>query len=154
MPRPSTSAAGPADQLVDGFIGHLRSERGVSALTVEAYVSDVRRFLADRGETDLSGLTAAEVSHAVLSQVGVACPCVGAPLRVRGPLVPALLLFGRSRRPRPVGRRVAGVGKATVAVATGHHAERSDAVAAGVRSAEAEALGVDLCRPERDHPTA
>ena len=74
MPRPSKSAADPADQLVDGFIGHLRSERGVSALTVEAYVSDVRRFLADRGESDLSRLTAAEVSHSVLSQVADRAP--------------------------------------------------------------------------------
>lgn len=71
MPRPSTSAA---DQLVDEFVGHLRSERGVSALTVEAYVSDVRRFLADRGESDLSRLTAAEVSHSVLSQVADRAP--------------------------------------------------------------------------------
>jgi integrase/recombinase XerD len=74
MPRPSTSSAGPADQLVDLFIGHLRSERGVSALTIVAYVSDVRRFLADRGETDLWALTAAEVSHAVLSQVAERAP--------------------------------------------------------------------------------
>jgi len=74
MPRPSTSAAGSADQLVDGFIGHLRSERGVSALTVEAYVSDVRRFLADRGDSDLSRLTAAEVSRSVLSQVADRAP--------------------------------------------------------------------------------
>jgi site-specific recombinase XerD len=63
MLRPNTSAAGPAAQLVDGFIGHLRRERGVSGVTVEAYVSDVRRFLADRADSDLSRLTAAGASH-------------------------------------------------------------------------------------------
>lgn len=74
MPRPRTSSAGPAEQLVEGFVDHLRRERGVSALTVEAYVSDVRRFLADRGESDFSRLTAAEVSHSVLSQVADRAP--------------------------------------------------------------------------------
>src|ERR671918_806898 len=66
MSRSSATGTGPAEVLVDGFVGYLRRERGVTALTVEAYVSDVRRFLAHRGE---SGLTAAEVSNAVLSQV-------------------------------------------------------------------------------------
>ena len=62
------SAAGQVD-LLDGFVGYLRRERGVSELTVDAYVSDVRRFLADRGGGELGGLTAAEVSKAVLAQV-------------------------------------------------------------------------------------
>jgi site-specific recombinase XerD len=55
---------------LEGFVGYLRSERGVTVLTVEVYVSDVRRFLAQRGGSDLRGLTAAEVSNAVLGQVG------------------------------------------------------------------------------------
>jgi integrase/recombinase XerD len=74
MPRSSTRAAGPADQLVEGFVGYLRRERGVSALTVEAYVSDVHQFLVHRGKTALNGLTAAEVSHAVLSEVAERAP--------------------------------------------------------------------------------
>jgi site-specific recombinase XerD len=74
MSRSSARAADGADQLVDGFVGYLHSERGVTALTVEAYVSDVRRFLAQRGDSDLTVLTAAEVSQAVLSQVGVRAP--------------------------------------------------------------------------------
>ena len=49
--------------------GHLRSERGVTELTVDVYVGDVRRFLVDRGGGDLSELTAADVSKAVLGQV-------------------------------------------------------------------------------------
>jgi site-specific recombinase XerD len=60
--------------LLEGFIGYLRGERGVTALTVEAYVSDVRRFLADWGGSDVRGLTAAQVSCAVLGQVGERAP--------------------------------------------------------------------------------
>lgn len=64
----------PTEGLLDGFVGYLRTERGVTALTVEAYVSDVRRFLAGRDESDLSGLTAADVSNAVLGQVADRSP--------------------------------------------------------------------------------
>jgi site-specific recombinase XerD len=59
---------------LDGFVDYLRRERGVTELTVEAYVSDVRRFLALRCDGDLSGLNAAEVSNAVLGQVGERAP--------------------------------------------------------------------------------
>lgn len=69
-----SSGTGPVEVLLDGFVAYLRSERGVTALTVEAYVSDVRRFLARRGGSDLSGLTAAEVSNALLSQVADRSP--------------------------------------------------------------------------------
>jgi integrase/recombinase XerD len=74
MSRLSTSGTAPAEVLLDGFVGYLRSERGVTALTVEAYVSDVRQFLAHRGDSDVRGLTAAEVSNAVLGQVGERAP--------------------------------------------------------------------------------
>lgn len=74
MSRLSTSGTTPVEVLLEGFVGYLRRERGVSALTVEAYVSDVRRFLTDRGESDLRRLTAAEVSNAVLGQVGERAP--------------------------------------------------------------------------------
>ena len=69
MSRSSATGTAPAEVFLDGFVSHLRRERGVTALTVEAYVSDVRRFLADRDASDLSGLTAAEVSNAVLGQL-------------------------------------------------------------------------------------
>jgi integrase/recombinase XerD len=65
----SSATATAAEVLLDGFAGHLRRERGVTALTVEAYVSDVRRFLADRDASDLAELTAAEVSNAVLGRL-------------------------------------------------------------------------------------
>ena len=68
------TGAGSVNVLLDGFVGYLRGERGVTALTVEAYVPEVRRFLADRVESGLSGLTAAEVSNAVLSQVADRSP--------------------------------------------------------------------------------
>ena len=74
MSRSIRCGAAAAEGVVDGFVGYLRSERGVTALTVEAYVSDVRRFLDQRGDSDVSGLTAAEVSNAVLGQVGERSP--------------------------------------------------------------------------------
>src|ERR1700684_126130 len=58
-----------AGLLLDGFAGYLRSERGVTELTVDVYVADVRRFLVGRGGGDLSELTAAEAPEAVLGRV-------------------------------------------------------------------------------------
>ena len=52
--RTAAGAAG-SQALLDGFTRYLRAERGVSALTVDAYLSDVRRFLARRGGSDLCG---------------------------------------------------------------------------------------------------
>jgi len=70
----SSSSAGETDRLLEGFAGYLRRERGVSMFTVDLYVADVRRFLADLGNSDLSELTPADVSHAVLGQVGAWSP--------------------------------------------------------------------------------
>ena len=50
MSGSSRRGIGEADLLLDGFAGYLRSERGVTELTVDVYVGDVRRFLVDRGE--------------------------------------------------------------------------------------------------------
>jgi site-specific recombinase XerD len=69
MSGSSGRGIGAAGLLLDGFAGYLRSERGVTELTVDVYVGDIRRFLVDRGGGDLSELTAAEVSKAVLGQV-------------------------------------------------------------------------------------
>jgi integrase/recombinase XerD len=74
MSRSGGAGGVSTEGLVDGFVGYLRTERGVTALTVEAYVYDVRRFLAHGGESGLSGLSAADVSNAVLSQVGDRSP--------------------------------------------------------------------------------
>jgi integrase/recombinase XerD len=54
---------------LDGFAGYLRSERGVTELTVGVYVAGRRGFLVDRGGGGLGELTAADVSKAVLGQV-------------------------------------------------------------------------------------
>jgi hypothetical protein len=69
MSGSSRSGIGAAGLLVGGLAGYLRGERGVTELTVEVYVGDVRRFLVDRGGGDLGELTAAEVPEAVLGQV-------------------------------------------------------------------------------------
>src|SRR5262250_2418364 len=66
----SRSRTAPAEVLLAGFAGYLREQRGVSALTVDAYVAGVRRFLACRGvASSLHELSAAEVSKAVLHEV-------------------------------------------------------------------------------------
>ena len=74
MTRSRTSDTAPEDPLVAGFVGYLRRERGVSELTVEAYVREVCRFVAGLGGSALSELSAAEVSRAVLGQVGGRSP--------------------------------------------------------------------------------
>lgn len=70
----SSSSASETDRLVEGFAGYLRRERGVSMFTVDLYVADVRRFVADLGNSDLRELTPADVSHAVLGQIGARSP--------------------------------------------------------------------------------
>ena len=69
MSGSSRRGIGAAGLLLGGLAGYLRSERGVTELTVDVYVGDIRRFLVDRGGGDLSELTAADVSKAVLGQV-------------------------------------------------------------------------------------
>lgn len=74
MARSDSSAVTPREVVLDGFIGYLRSERGVSELTVEVYVAEVRRFLTGLGASELRGLTATDVSRAVLGEVGLRSP--------------------------------------------------------------------------------
>ncbi len=74
MSRSSSRTVMPSEVLVDGFVGYLRSERGVSELTIDAYVIEVRRFLSGRGGGELRALTAADVSAAVLGEVGRRSP--------------------------------------------------------------------------------
>ena len=70
MARSTTIPPASVQSLLAGFVDYLREQRGVSVLTVAAYVTDVRRFVAGRGDaSSLRGLTAAEVSHAVLGDV-------------------------------------------------------------------------------------
>jgi hypothetical protein len=66
--------ASPVESVLKGFAGYLRDERGVAELTVAAYLPDVRRFLARRRDCDVGGLTAAEVSKAVLGEVASRSP--------------------------------------------------------------------------------
>jgi len=55
--------------LVAGFVDYLREERGLSPLSVEAYRSDVLRFLQRSKRDDVRGLTHVEVSRAVLREI-------------------------------------------------------------------------------------
>ena len=70
----TTAGAAGSQALLDGFTRYLRAEPGVSALTVDAYLPDVRRYLARRGGSDLGEVTAAEVSKAVLGEVAGRSP--------------------------------------------------------------------------------
>ena len=44
MWRSTATSAGSVEALLAGFVVYLREQRGVSALTIDAYVGDVRRF--------------------------------------------------------------------------------------------------------------
>ena len=135
MSGSSRRGIGAVDLLLDGFAGYLRSERGVTELTVDVYVGDIRRFLVDRGGGDLSELTAAEVPEAVLGPGDPLVARLGAALRVLSAFVSPLLLPRRPRRSRPVGGGLAGIGAAAVAAAEGHHSGPGQGLAAGLRSA-------------------
>jgi site-specific recombinase XerD len=54
--------------MVAGYVDFLREERGLSSLSIEAYRSDVHRFLRRCRRDDVRGLTTAEVSRAVLRE--------------------------------------------------------------------------------------
>jgi integrase/recombinase XerD len=62
--RPATKR----ELLVAGYVDFLREERGLSSLSVDAYRSDVQRFLQHSKRDDVRGLTTAEVSRAVLRE--------------------------------------------------------------------------------------
>lgn len=70
VPAPiSAHAATKRDVLVDGFVDFLREERGLAPRSIEAYRSDVLRFLQRSERDDLRGLTPVEVNRAVLREV-------------------------------------------------------------------------------------
>jgi integrase/recombinase XerD len=84
--------AWPVESLLKGFAGCLRDERGVAELTVAAYLPGVRRFLARRRDCGVGGVTAAEVSEAVLGEVASRPP---APVRRYGCALRSLLRYCR-----------------------------------------------------------
>ena len=135
MSGSSGRGIGAVDLLLDGFAGYLRSERGVTELTVDVYVADIRRFLVDRGGGDLSELTAADVSKAVLGQVTRWSP---ASVRRYGCSLRSFLrycyLVGLVDRDLSAAA-LAGIGAAAVAAAEGHHSDPGQGLAAGLRSA-------------------
>jgi integrase/recombinase XerD len=65
---------GPDDLLLDGFVGFLRRERGLSVRTIKSYATDMSRFLAGRGRGEVSELSATDVSKAVLSEAARVSP--------------------------------------------------------------------------------
>jgi integrase/recombinase XerD len=69
MSRSNIASPVPAEELLEGFVGYLRRERGLRERSVEAYVWDVGRFLAQVGDRDLRALTAADVSAVALIEL-------------------------------------------------------------------------------------
>src|SRR4051812_21435167 len=68
MSRLTTAWSEKVDASLAGFIDYLRDQRCVSPLTVEAYAADARRFLERRGQRGLRGLSAGDVSRAILRE--------------------------------------------------------------------------------------
>lgn len=101
MSRSSTTANSPIESLLDGLVGYLREERGVSAATAETYVPDLRRFLAQNGQRGIGDLTAAAVSKGGAGRGGRLVAGVGAAVCGRVAFVLALLPTGRVDRDGP-----------------------------------------------------
>lgn len=66
MPRSMTVPGEGVEVVLAGFTDYLCEQRCVSPLTVAAYAADARRFLERRGRRGVRGLTAADVSRAIL----------------------------------------------------------------------------------------
>jgi site-specific recombinase XerD len=69
MSRSRTAPTEGVEALLAGFVDYLGEQRCVSPLTIEAYMSDARRFLERRGRGCLRELTASDVSSAVLDEL-------------------------------------------------------------------------------------
>jgi len=67
QPEPAGS---PTDRLLASFERYLLLERGLAAGTVGGYLTHARRFLDGLGSAELDGLTAADVTGAVLGKAG------------------------------------------------------------------------------------
>jgi integrase/recombinase XerD len=71
VPQPAAAPATPAEALLAGFAGYLASERGLAAGTVHRYLRFGRVLITGLGiaaETDLAGVTAADVVSLIVSQ--------------------------------------------------------------------------------------
>lgn len=67
-PEVAAAPVSEEERLLAGFERYLRCERALAASTIGAYVARARRFLAGLGSGGLAGLTAADVSRAVLAE--------------------------------------------------------------------------------------
>ncbi|HSR23875.1 MAG TPA: site-specific integrase [Candidatus Eisenbacteria bacterium] len=70
-PEASPVPASEEERLLAGFERHLLCERALAKPTTGAYVARARRFLAGPGAAGLAGLTAADVTGAVLAEAQV-----------------------------------------------------------------------------------
>ena len=68
VPPAVEATPSPMEALLGSFRRYLLSERGLAAGTVCGYVDRAARFMAGRAPSDLSGVTAVEVTAAVLEE--------------------------------------------------------------------------------------
>jgi len=68
---PTQRGSSPAEELMDAFGRYLRSERGLVSGTVANYVDAARRFVAGRGANEMTTVTSAEVTGAVVARSAV-----------------------------------------------------------------------------------
>ncbi len=66
--RAAQPAPSPAEQLMEAFGRYLLGERGLAPGTVSNYVDGARQFVAGRGASELSVVTPAEVTAAVVGR--------------------------------------------------------------------------------------
>ena len=71
MSESSVPAMDGGEVLLDVFASHLRAERGLAPGTIECYVGDVRRFLADQEGIQLNELTPSDITRALMRQLAV-----------------------------------------------------------------------------------
>jgi integrase/recombinase XerD len=69
-PEPPPGPASDEERLLAAFERHLLCERALTGSTAAAYVAYARRFLAGRAGCGLDGVTAADVTGAVLAEAG------------------------------------------------------------------------------------
>ncbi|MBC7973585.1 MAG: site-specific integrase, partial [Myxococcales bacterium] len=86
------------DEAVDLFLDHIKVERGLARLTLDAYGRDLARFtafLVQRGRADIDDVTPADVTDFLihLADAGLA-----ARSNLRQPRAPSRLLSSSSRR--------------------------------------------------------
>ena len=137
VPERSTPASSPLDLLLASFAQYLASERGLAAGTIVGYVTHARWFLEGLGREGVIGLSAAEVTGAVLRKAASGVSVAAAQYFVSG--LRAFLRFCFLE-----GLLVVDLSQAALVV----RGRRASLLARGISAADARAL-LDSCDRRR-----